>query len=169
MKNQVDVLINVCGKPYQTALSLLSLERECGQHIDRIYFVEENTKYYNIDVHTGLHGFVLERLKDKITYIMPDQWNYCFPLEFEKLGDKEYRHSIRYQYGWEMTDKDYVLVIHNDVRFHGDAVAAMIEHLGENIAIGHVGQCWYCPAAFTGKCDSDHHLDYRPSFSELRE
>ena len=38
----VSVAINVIGKPIQTALTLLSLVRHCGRHIDKIYFIEEN-------------------------------------------------------------------------------------------------------------------------------
>lgn len=169
MNGTIDVLINVCGKPYQTALALLSLDRVCGRYIDRIYFVEENTKTFDIDVHMGKHGFVLDRLRDKIEYFMPDRWNYCFPLEADKLNDQEYRQSIRYQYGWEKTNKDHILIIHNDTHFHGDVIGALLANIGDSVAIGHVGQCWYCPAAFTGRCGSDQHMDYRPSFKELRE
>lgn len=139
MSTQIDVLINVCGKPYQTALALLTLERACGRHIDRIYFVEENTKHRDVDIHTGHHGFVLDRLRDKISYLQPEIWNYCFALEPERLADTTYRHAIRYQWGWESTDKDYVLVIHNDAHFHGDVVGAMLDGIGEHIAIGHIG------------------------------
>ena len=161
----IDVIISVCGKPFQTSLALMSLERECGRHIDKIYFVEENTKSQNIDA--GCHDWVLDQLKDKIVHFVPTRWNYCFPLEADKLADTDYRHSVRYQYGWEMSDKDHVLIIHNDVYFHGDVVAAMLENIGDSICLGHVGQCWYCPAAFAGKCASDRHLEYRPDFDEL--
>ncbi len=165
MKEKIDVLINAFIKPYQTTLALLSLERESGRHIDKIYFLEENPSEHGIAA--GGYDFVLERLKDKIVHMKPDRWNYCFPLEFDKLGDEEYRHSVRYQYGWEMTDKDYILIIHNDTYFHGDVVGAMLESIGDDIAIGHIGQCWYCPASFAGKCDSLSFMDYRPSFEEL--
>jgi hypothetical protein len=167
MSKKIDVIISVCGKPWQTALALLSLDRECGRHIDKIYFTEENTKSYGVDIQSGQHEYVLEKLKNKIVYFMPKQWNYCFQLEFEKLGDLDYRHSVRYQYGWEMSDKDHVLIIHNDAYFHGDVVSAMLGAMEDHIAIGHVGQCWYCPAAFTHKCDSDHYLEYRPDYAEL--
>lgn len=166
MSNKVDVIISICGKPYQTALALMTLERECGHHIDRIYFIEENTEGHEIDARC--HDWVLEQLKDKIDYFVPKQWNYCFPLEEEKLSDIDYRHSVRYQYGWEKTDKDNVLIIHNDTYFHGDVVGAMLENMDGNICIGHIGQCWYCPAAFAGKCDSDHHMEYQPDFTELK-
>ncbi len=167
MASKIDVIISVCGKPWQTALALLSLERSCGRHIDRIYFVEENTQSQGVDIQSGQHGFVLERLKHKIVYFMPPQWHYCFGLEYEKLGDTAYRHSVRYQYGWEMSDKDHVLIVHNDAWFFDDVVGALRDNLGEHIAIGHVGQCWYCPAAFTGKCGPERHLEYRPDFAEL--
>ncbi|KAF0234761.1 MAG: hypothetical protein FD177_598 [Desulfovibrionaceae bacterium] len=166
---KVDVLINVCGKPYQTALALLTLERASGHRIDRIYFVEENTQHHNVDIHTGHHGFVLDRLKDKIVYLRPETWNYCFSIELDRLGDEQYRHSVRYQYGWENSDKDHVLIIHNDAHFHGDVVGAMLDNIDGHIAIGHVGQCWYCPASFTGKCGPDSYLEYKPSFRELRD
>ncbi|GAB7078511.1 hypothetical protein [Megalodesulfovibrio paquesii] len=166
---KVDVLINVCGKPYQTALALLTLERECGQHIDTIYFVEENTATRQVDADMGRHGYILEALRHKIVHFIPPQWHYCFALEPEKLQETAYRHSIRYQYGWEMTDKEHILIIHNDITFHGDVIGAMLNAIGDHAAIGHVGQCWYCPAAFAGLCDSTRHMEYRPSFRELAD
>lgn len=169
MSARVDVAINVCGKVYQTALALLTLNRCCGQHIDRIYFIEEDTSQHNVVMHGGHHEFIRHALRDKIDYLMPRQWNYCFGIELDRLGDEEYRHSVRYQYAWERTDKDYLLIIHNDASFHGDVIGAMLDAIGEHIAIGHVGQCWYCPAAFTGRCGPDRHMDYRPSFEELAE
>jgi hypothetical protein len=167
MSKKIDVIISVCGKPWQTTLALLSLDRACGGRIDRIYFIEENTRSMGYDIQSGQYDYVLERLKHKIVYFQPKQWNYCFGVEYDKLGDTDYRHSVRYQYGWEMSDKDHVLIIHNDAVFHGDVVGALLENIGDAVAIGHVGQCWYCPAAFTGKCGSERHLEYRPGFSEL--
>ena len=169
MSKQVDVIINVCGKVHQTALALLTLDQVSGQHIDRIYFTEENTTQHNVEMHGGHHEFVRERLKEKITYFMPEQWNYCFGMDENKLGNETYRHSIRYQYGWEKSNKDYVLIIHNDATFHSDVVGAMLEAIGDNIAIGHIGQCWYCPAAFLGKCSPDTYTDYKPTFAQMRD
>jgi hypothetical protein len=166
---KVDVLINVCGKVHQTALALLSLDRASGQHIDKIYFVEENTDTRNVQMAGGHHEFVRERLKDKIVYMMPKQWNYCFGLDLGELEDTERRHAIRYQFGWEQTDKDHVLIIHNDAVFRQDVIGPMLEAMGEHIAIGHIGQCWYCPASFTGKCGSEAYMQYRPTFPELRD
>jgi len=170
MQEKVDVLINVCGKPLQTTLALLSLERACGKRIDTIYFTEEDTTRTEHDtpiIDDANSAYIIDRLQCRVVYQRPAQWNYCFPLERDKLDDTEYRHSIRYQYGWEMTDKDHVLIIHNDTYFHGDVVGALLDNIGDAVAIGHIGQCWYCPAAFTGRCDSSRYLDYRPDSGEL--
>jgi hypothetical protein len=167
MRAKIDVAINVCGKVHQTALALLTLERHSGQHIDRIYFVEENTAARNVHMAGGHHEFVRQALAIKIDYRMPPIWNYCFPLEPERLGDEEYRHAIRYQYAWEATDKDFLLVVHNDSVFHGDVVGAMLRAMDGHIAIGPIGQCWYCPAAFRGLCGPERYAEYRPSFEEL--
>lgn len=163
---KIDVIISVCGKPLQTHLALWSLEQSCGKHIDKIYFIEENTKTRDID--PGSNERILELLKHKIVHFMPKQWNYCFPIEWDKMDDTDYRHSVRYQYGWEMSDKDYVLIIHNDAIFHSDVVGPMLEAIGDNVAAGHIGQCWYCPASFAGLCSPDTYMDYRPDYSELR-
>lgn len=169
MSGKIDVLINVCGKVYQTALALASLVEVSGERIDRIYFVEENTRQRNVTMPGGHHEWIRETLRDKIVYTMPSQWNYCFELEDERLRDEEYRHSVRYQYGWESTDKDHVLIIHNDAVFNDDVVGPMLAAMEDHIAIGHIGQCWYCPAAFTGKCGPESYMDYRPTYEELRD
>ncbi len=165
--NKIDVIISVCGKPLQTLLALLSLERTSGHLIDKYYFIQENTQDQSI-VSDPRDAF-LDKLSHKIIYYTPKQWNYCFPIEWEKIQDVNYRHSIRYQYGWEMSDKDHVLIIHNDAFFHDDVVGPMLEAIGDHVAAGHIGQCWYCPAAFENKCDSDRYMDYRPDFAELNQ
>ncbi|MFH1914079.1 MAG: hypothetical protein ABIK45_07385 [Pseudomonadota bacterium] len=170
MARKVDVLINVCGKPLQTTLALLSLERACGEHIDTIYFTEESTTRTELNVPTiddANFEYISNRLESRVVYHRPTQWNYCFALEPDRLDDRDYRHSIRYQYGWEMTDKDHILIIHNDTYFRSDVIGAMLDEIGDHAAIGHIGQCWYCPAAFTGRCDSDRYLEFRPDFEEL--
>lgn len=163
--SRIDVIISVCGKPMQTALALLSLERASGRHIDKIYFIEENTATRGVE--GGCHQMVLDALGPKIVHFVPKQWNYCFPIEMDRMGDEDYRHSVRYQYGWEKTDKDFALIIHNDAVFRGDVVGAMLDAIDGHVAAGQIGQCWYCPAAFAGKCTPDTYMDYRPGFREL--
>jgi hypothetical protein len=159
---KVDCIINVCGKKHQTALALLSLLRYSGHHIDRIYFIEEQTSIND-------NSFIRAKLNDRIEHFVPSHWQWVNAVDLGRLHEEEYRLSIRYQYGWERTDKGFVFITHNDCIYHGDIVGALLENIGDSIAAGSIGQCWNCPASWDRKCDSDSYLDYRPSFEELTE
>lgn len=161
MNKKVDCIINVCGKSHQTALTLLSLLRYSGDHIDRIFFIEENKKI-------GSHEFIRNKLSAKIDYFMPEHWLWINPVDESRLADDAYRLSIRYQYGWEKSDKDFVFITHNDCVYKGDVVGALLDSIGGNIAIGSIGQCWNCPARWAHKCDPSRYWNYRPSLDELR-
>jgi hypothetical protein len=158
---KVDCAINVFGKPYQTALALLSLLRHSGAHIDTIYFITEPNS-------AGDFGALIERLP-KVNRYTPSHWLWTHPLDEGRLDDDGYRLSIRYQYAWERSDKRYLFITHNDCMYTGDIVGAMLAAIGDRIAIGRIGQCWNCPADWTHRCDSTRYLEYRPSFAELAE
>ncbi|WP_027722966.1 hypothetical protein [Maridesulfovibrio zosterae] len=160
--NKIDVLINAYGKPYQTALSLLSLNKHSGKWIDKIWFVRdrpEETKEYG-------KQFILQLLPNIILY-EPTDWRWINHIDEKMLTDTDYRHSIRYQYGWEKTDKDHVLTIHNDVYFTGDAVSILFSALGDHIAAGEIGLCCQCPAFHHKKCSPEKYLEYRPTLKEF--
>ena len=162
----VDVLIHVFAKPFQTALSLLSLLRHSGEHIDKIYFHEE---LYTSDYERKNHGALLKYLQARIIYHPAQEWigSGCLPDLERALTDEKYRHSIRYQYGWEQTQKKYALLIHNDIVVTADMLPDMLENIGEATAIGEIGQCWWCPAGQNGLCSSERYTDYRPGYDEL--
>lgn len=161
MSPKVDCIINVFGKPLQTELALLSLMRHSGGHIDKIYFINENAKI-------SAHGTIRSRLRN-IEYYETRHKHWVNPIDVERLRDDDYRLSLRYQYGWEKSDKNFVFVTHNDCVYHDDIIGAFLENIGSAIAIGQIGQCWNCPAWWSGGCDSSRYLEYRPSFDELKE
>lgn len=161
MTPKVDCIINVFGKPLQTELAILSLMRHSGRHIDRIYLINENAK---ISDHQAIR-----RKLGNIEYYETRHKQWTNPVDMERLSDEDYRQSIRYQYGWERSDKDFIFITHNDCAYHGDIVGAFLGNIGSAIAIGQIGQCWNCPAWWSGKCDSGRYWDYRPSFDELKE
>ena len=41
MGEKIDIIVNVYGKPWQTLCSLKSLLKYSGEHIDKIYFINE--------------------------------------------------------------------------------------------------------------------------------
>lgn len=162
MDTKIDVCINVLGKPYQTALSLLSLMRHSGRWIDRIWFVHDNAQ---ATTHLG-RQFILDLLPN-IERFEPDDWRWINHADFSRMDDASYRHSLRYQYGWEKTDKDWLLLVHNDVNVTGDAVGLLLNAIGGHVAAGQIGMCWHCPAHHHGLCAPERYLAYRPDLKEF--
>jgi hypothetical protein len=161
----VDVAINVYGKPAQTALALVSLLAHSGRFIDRIYFQEEPDGLNTVFAHTDL----LAALGDRLIHHRPSFMNWRYAVDESRLADPAYRHALRYQYGFEQTDKRYLLIIHNDCEFTGDAVGLLLGSLGGHSAAGEIGQCWLCPAAKLGHCGPGRYLEYRPDFAGLAD
>ncbi|MBI9110718.1 hypothetical protein [Maridesulfovibrio ferrireducens] len=164
-KKTVDVIINVFGKPHQTALSLLSLLEQSGQHVNKIYFQEEPcTSEFEKNDHTKIIQF----LNDKIIYFKPKYWNGIEPTDIEKLStDRDYLLSMRYQHGWENSKSEYILTIHNDIDVKADVAGNLLSVIGDNVGAGEVGQCWWCPAFQNGLCDSSRYMSFKPSYSYL--
>jgi hypothetical protein len=161
----IDVLVNVFGKPYQTALSLLSLLQCSGEHIDKIYFHQEpaTSEFERKDC-----SRLINHLKDKIIVYTIPYWLSNYTTDEKRLPiDEKYRLSMRYQYGFENTDKKFVLLIHNDIEVLDDVAGKMSAEIGEATAIGEIGQCWWCPAGQTGLCSSEKYAAFRPVYSQL--
>ena len=167
LPKSVDVAVSVYGKPYITAVTLLSLLKQSGQWIDTIYFMEEREQPAGTDL------AFLKRLLEpyKVVYYRPwmnygyrnmltDKRRYLLPLP-------PFRQAIRYQYAWEKTDKTYLFITHNDVLYTGDLVKEYLDRIGDHIGIGKVGQCWNCPAHKEGLCNGDRYTQYRPDVAEV--
>lgn len=161
---KVDVVLNVYGKPYQTAVTLLSLLRHSGHLIDKIYIIEEpnQPKDTNFD-------FIYDLLKNKIVKHTPKHWLWINQIDKTRLKDTDYRLSIRYQYGWEKSDKIFLFITHNDVLYKDNIIQILSDNLKDNIGIGRVGQCGNCPAAAANLCNRYNYWDYRPEKEELEE
>ncbi|WP_419787518.1 hypothetical protein [Pseudodesulfovibrio sp.] len=165
MKPTVDVLINVFGKPNQTALSLLSLLEYSGEHIGLIYFQEEPA---TAEYEKKSHDRLLEFLGDRVVHFMPKYWNGIDPTDLNKLtSDRDYLLSMRYQHGWETAQTEFVLTIHNDIEVHGDIVGNLLDTIGDNAGAGEIGQCWWCPAGQNGQCDPTRYTEFTPSYQYL--
>ena len=164
--SNVDCVINVCGKPVQTALAITSLMEHSGQHIDRIFFIEENTAESGHDF--GSHEFILSRYHERIVRYVPPRWFYVGAIARRHWKDDTARLSLRYQFGFEQSDKDLLFTTHNDCHYTGDIIGLLNEHIGHDMAAGHIGMCWTCPAHRAGKCDSFRYWNYRPNFGELK-
>ena len=126
-KRTVDVAINVYGKPYQTAITLLSLLKHSGQWIDKIYFIEERKQPANTDLR-----FLYTLFGDRLIRFRPSFWLWTNPFKRRfLLKFSAFRHAIRYQYAWEKSDKQYLLITHNDVLYTDDLVGAYLQNIGD--------------------------------------
>lgn len=169
----IDVLINRLGKPYQTALTILSLIKYSGKHINKIYLTTEKVEVVSDDeVILGekvLFG-VMNALKDKLVHFIPKGWfRSDIPIDPKLLSNDDYRHSIRYQYGWEKSNADFVFISHNDCLYLGDIIGYLKDNIGDNIGCGKIGQCWNCPARWEGVCNPESYENYKPTYDELRQ
>lgn len=166
MGKEVDVAINVYGKPFQTLVTLKTLMACSGQHIDKIYFIQERQQpSWGADFDIVLKKF------GNIELFVPEHFLFVYFTERERYGDPEYRLSIRYQYAWEQTDKRFLYVTHNDMLYKADIVGEMLRVLdkSEYAGAGQVGRCWECPAYHGKKCNGEIYLEYTPTYAEVME
>ena len=170
----VDVVLNIFAKPYQTALSVLSLLRFCDRHIARFYlqFEPSGSRYDAVPPYA-----IAKYLGERAVAYQPDVWIECDAVRPESLDDRNYRLALRYQSAFEYTDKRYLFVMHNDVLIKRDIIGAMLEAIDGHFAVGGIGQCWNCPAAREDlvraadlgerACAPDRYDAFRPDYAGL--
>ena len=170
----VDVVLNIFAKPYQTALSVLSLLHFCDRHIDIFYlqFEPSGSRY------DAVPPYAMARYLGKRAVVhQPDIWIECDAVLPERLEERNYRLALRYQSAFEHTDKRYLFVMHNDVLIKRDIIGALLAGIEGHFAVGGIGQCWNCPAAREDlvraadlgerACAPDRYHAFRPDYAGL--
>lgn len=158
---KVDVVINVYGKPYQTLCTLKSLMLKSGHLIDKIYFIEERKQPYKAKV-----SWVAREFPNIVRYIPK---RYAFIQSNVEFKNKNKRHTIRYQYGIEESDKNFIFITHNDVLYTGDIIGDMLNQIDGYAGVGQIGQCWNCPAYTRNLCEGDNYHLFNPTYDEVVE
>lgn len=162
MEQKVDVNINVYGKPYQTLVTLKSLMKHSGEYIDKIYLQEEPNQPEVFDINLILNEF------DNIIHYKPKYYNYVYGTNKERcFTDEDYRLSMRYQYGFEKSDKKFVFITHNDVLYKNDIIKYMLENIENNLGVGEIGQCWNCSMFYANKCSGEKFNDFNYNYNEI--
>jgi hypothetical protein len=159
MNNKVDVCINVFGKPWQTLCTLKTLMKHSGDKIDKIYLIKESNQPYEEDL-----DWIFEYFDNLIIHIPK---NYIFTKFNTNYLDESDRHTVRYQYGIEKSDKKFIFITHNDVLYTGDIIGDMLDKIGDSIGIGEMGQCWNCPAFSEGLCSGSKFYEWNPTIDEV--
>lgn len=178
MTNKVDVAIQSFKKPESLIYTLFSLKKYCGEYIDTVYInddcsydgsvekykdknlqerlypikikVRENvkpSKYTNTIMTKKL--FKKKSLLNKVQLLGNGIIN---RLKWHKEDD-----DIRYQWALNNTDKKYLFIIHDDIKFFDNVVQLYLDTIKEkNFAIvgdlGGARQCPYGKCGEEGKC-----------------
>lgn len=175
---RVDVAVNIFAKPYQTALSVLSLLKESSQHVGTIWLQYEpmGSRYDRVSPYV-VTRYLQEEVKWPCRVFQPDFWLAREPVDEARLGDDAYRMGIRYQYAFEHSESSKLLLMHNDVFVFRDALGDMLGAMGDAFAIGRLGQCWNCPANSAKvvkdvmgerPCTPGRYSEFRPDAATLR-
>lgn len=145
---QIDVAVNVFGKPYQLSLSVLSLLRQSGQNINKIWlqFEPKGSAFDKIPPYC-IYEYLKETGLAACEASQPREWLGREPLDLKSMDSPDYRSRIRYQHAFEHSNAHLLFIMHNDVFILKDILSAMASAIGEAFAIGPIGQCWNCPAA----------------------
>lgn len=138
----VDVCMQVFGKAWQTALALLTLDKYMGPDINKVFFVIEAVQPKKDPTNLA----VLDGLIPNMETVCLSTWLGFEPMDPAKISERAYRENLRYQYAFEHTNAEYLMLLHNDVIFKKNIIQPFLDNIGDHIAIGEIGQCWNCPA-----------------------
>lgn len=186
---KIDVAIQSYKKPESLIYTLLSLKKHSGNYIDTIYINDDvsgdNTiSYYKDEKFLSLMSPIKieirvnkKRGKWSSTFVTREIIRkrniieiFHLLIAFVVNRAKWYYSTdeIRYQWAINNTDKKYLLIIHDDMKFNGDIVSKYIDEINrdENIAIvGDMGGSCYCPFGPCGtkECSQKKVMEgYRP-------
>ncbi len=177
MSKKVDVCISFFGKPYQAIVTIKTLMKYSGRHVDKIYIIRERNQPH--DDYIGIFKIVdYFRNDPTIRLEIIHSHYYLGPgaMDYERAKtDTRWRQSIMYQYAFENTDKKYLCLTHNDMLYHRDIIGEMLQRFTvapeSLVGIGSIGQCWSCPAGpdWGNRCNSTRFEEFNPDKEEVIE
>lgn len=163
---KIDVAINSYKKPESLIYTLMSLKKVAGNLIDTVYInddqskngaveiyrspaIQEYFKPWKINVRENTHNIGIKQAYIRGYY--PEYMNWKFFLKRGlRFFSSEFGHNkydIRYQYALEHTDKKYLFIMHDDVKFYQNVLQVYLDEFIKNpdlTIVGDFGQCWRC-------------------------
>lgn len=160
---KIDVAVQSYKKPESLIYTLLTLKKYCGNHIDRIYIQDDCSGNRTIEKYTSSK---FQEAMSPIAIEVYENAQNCSIYYYEqkaakKLHNKVFyllyqlrnitpkiieREDVRYQHAIDTTDKNYLMLIHDDIEFTGDVIQLYLDNITDSTAIiGDLGQCWRCP------------------------
>ena len=170
---KVDVAVQSYRKPESLIYTLFSLHRNSADRVDRVFINDDGSgddvvrHYRDPDLHARLAPWTINvRINTRPTGYARQIYTERSPAT---LRDRPLRRirarqltelvkrllrmasfpedDVRYQWAVNATDKPYLFVIHDDVRFSGDVVDLYLRTLMQTprcAIVGDLGQCWAC-------------------------
>lgn len=181
---KIDVAIQSYKKPESMVYTLLSLKKFCGGNIDTIYINDDCSNdgtvehYFSESLKETMYPIKLKiRVNQKPsgythTLMTKKMWKkknikyklramVQMPLKRVKFYDTE--DDIRYQWAINSTDKKYLMLIHDDIKFFDNIAKVYIETAQTNenlIIVGDLGGSTRCPFGPCGdKCSPEKILN----------
>ena len=182
--DKIDVAIQSYKKPESLIYTLFSLKKCCGDYIDTIYInddcsgsniaemyksrkltealkpikiivrVNDKPSGYNVTLMTK-DAFMKKNIINKIQIL---SYSLINRLSFHKTSD-----DVRYQWAINSTDKKYLFIIHDDIKFYDNVIKLYLNCFKENdklAIVGDLGGERLCPFGPCGqKCSPEKILD----------
>lgn len=181
---KIDVAVPSYKKPESLLYTLMTLKKVAGDLIDAVYINDDCSNDGSVEIYNDrrvreyfspwkLNVRVNTRNVHISQVYVPgyrvDYMDWKFMLtKWHRFIDPRVphnRHDIRYQYALDNTDKKYLLIIHDDVKFVKDVVSLYLKAFADNpnLAVaGDFGQCWRC--RFAAVCSPKKIMSgFRPS------
>ena len=163
---ECDVAVQSFNKPESLIYTLLSLKKYCGKHIDKIYINDDcskcdmskyylNPKFINLMKpikivyrrNTKPSGYsytlVTREMWKKKSIIKKLQLIGFFIIKRAKIYKTS--NDVRYQWAINNTDKKYLMLIHDDIKFYDDILNIYLEGINDSYSIvGDLGGSKLC-------------------------
>lgn len=177
MTEKVDVAIQSYKKPESLIYTLFSLKKHCGEHIDSIWINDDcsggdvTELYQDERLRQALDPIRLKiRINNKpsgynVTLMTHDAFRRHTPVQrlqllgyapLRRLSFHETANDVRYQWAIDATDKRYLFIIHDDIKFFDDVLGVYLKDIIGNPNYAIVGDLGYeklCPFGPCGeKC-----------------
>lgn len=173
---KIDVAVNSYRKPESLIYTLLSLKQsDRHQLIDTIYINDDCSNDGTIQQYQ--QTAFLEAMQPIQIKLRTNKKNTGYgrkivtpqlfftqlnKLKLTKANYKQIRrygfyssNDVRYQWAINQTDKNYLLIIHDDILFKQDICAlylTSITQLAQGAIVGDLGQCWICKEKELATC-----------------
>lgn len=179
---KVDVAVQSYKKPESLIYTLFSLRRYCGEHVDTVWINDDCSGGDVLDLYRDPRlQRALAPIKIKvrendapsgynITLMTKDSYRkhtYIQRLQFlgyaamNRLSFHSTSADVRYQWAIDSTDKKFLFVIHDDIKFYGDVLGVYLRDIcaDKNLAIvGDLGYERLCPFGPCGESCSPERI-----------